>query len=78
MLHIPQRYYIPERIRDSYRPRLEKSGLWNLPVSEAEAPKPFPREKTASVDEGNQHKETFRRTFETEKVCTSWGISSLN
>ena len=25
---IPQRYYVPNRIRESYKPRLEAAGLW--------------------------------------------------
>jgi sorting and assembly machinery component 37 len=31
MLPIPQRYYVPGRIRESYKPRLEAAGLWNPP-----------------------------------------------
>jgi sorting and assembly machinery component 37 len=28
MMPIPQRYYVPNRIRELYKPRLEASGLW--------------------------------------------------
>jgi len=30
MLPIPQRYFVPHRIKDSYKPRLEAAGLWTL------------------------------------------------
>jgi sorting and assembly machinery component 37 len=29
MMPIPQRYYVPNRIRESYRLRLEAAGLWS-------------------------------------------------
>ena len=28
MIPIPQRYYVPNRIREMYKPRLEAAGLW--------------------------------------------------
>ncbi|KAG5354042.1 hypothetical protein C0989_009739 [Termitomyces sp. Mn162] len=42
---IPQRYYIPGRIREMYRPRLESAGLWDLPIKEEEK-KPFKIDKS--------------------------------
>lgn len=30
MMPIPQRYYVPDRIRELYRPRLEAVGLWPI------------------------------------------------
>ena len=27
---VPQRYYVPERIRDAYKPRLEAAELWDV------------------------------------------------
>lgn len=35
MMPIPQRYYVPNRIRELYKPRLEVAGLW---PTETEAP----------------------------------------
>jgi len=35
MMPIPQRYYVPNRIRELYRPRLETVGLW---ATESEVP----------------------------------------
>lgn len=36
MLPFPQQYYVPQRIRDSYKPRLEAAGLWHIKVEEVE------------------------------------------
>ena len=30
MLPVPQRYYIPGRLRDTYKARLEAVGLWDI------------------------------------------------
>lgn len=35
MMPIPQRYYVPNRIRELYKPRLESVGLW---PTESETP----------------------------------------
>ncbi|KAH7929710.1 hypothetical protein BV22DRAFT_1029111 [Leucogyrophana mollusca] len=64
VLPIPQRYYVPGRIRESYRPRLEASGLWNLPGIEQEKKSPFDDKEKKKTDP----KETFARVFEREKV----------
>ena len=34
MFSVPQKYYVPRQITDTYIPRLEVIGLWNLPVEE--------------------------------------------
>ena len=36
MLPIPQRYYVPNRIRESYKPRLQSAELWDPPRPEGE------------------------------------------
>ncbi|KAL5532569.1 hypothetical protein ACEPAF_4343 [Sanghuangporus sanghuang] len=33
---VPQRYYVPDRLRGIYKPRLEATGLWSISVEEAE------------------------------------------
>jgi len=66
MLPIPQRYYVPGRVRDSYRPRLEASGLWALPGIEQEEKKPF-KENIKPREDANKT-EKFLRVFEREKV----------
>ncbi|KAH7913757.1 hypothetical protein BJ138DRAFT_563355 [Hygrophoropsis aurantiaca] len=65
VLPIPQRFYVPQRIRDSHRPRLEAAGLWNLPGIEEEKKSPFERKEKNNDDDP---KETFVRAFEREKV----------
>lgn len=67
MLPLPQRYYVPARIRESYRPRLEAADLWNLPGIEQEVeekPKFGEKEKKKEED----HKEQFKKVFERERV----------
>ncbi|KAF9218227.1 hypothetical protein BS17DRAFT_237243 [Gyrodon lividus] len=61
---IPQKYYVPGRIRETYRPRLEALGLWCLPAVEEEEKSPFSKEEKKQED----HKGTFARVFEREKI----------
>ncbi|KNZ78430.1 Metaxin-1 [Termitomyces sp. J132] len=64
---IPQRYYIPGRIREMYRPRLESAGLWDLPIKEEEK-KPFKIDKSWQK---RQNTKLFQETFGRERVCTN-------
>ena len=75
MLPIPQRYYVPARMRESHRPRLEAVRLWNLPGIEQEDEKPhfWEREKLKEPAEGDR-KERFKRVFEREKVSCENGF----
>lgn len=67
MYGIPQQYYVPRRIRASYKPRLESAGLWTLPQQEEEGKS---ARGTNKLDEVKQEaKQTFTQTFEREKVC---------
>ena len=36
VLSVPQRYYVPGRIRESYKPRLDAAGLWTVHAEEVE------------------------------------------
>jgi len=68
MLPIPQRYYVPARVRESYRPRLEAVQLWNLPgIEQEERPHFWERDKSREPTEKDR-KEEFKRIFEREKV----------
>ncbi|KAF8892459.1 outer mitochondrial membrane transport complex protein-domain-containing protein [Infundibulicybe gibba] len=67
MLPVPQRYYVPGRLRDSYRPRLEASGLWNRPVDDKTSKKSF-QESLKTITKEEDHKETFLHTFERDKI----------
>ncbi|KAG6332673.1 hypothetical protein ID866_6418 [Astraeus odoratus] len=64
VMPVPQRYYVPGRIREAYRPRLEASGLWSLPQVEQEKKSPFAKEEKKRED----HKGVFVRVFEREKI----------
>ncbi|KAH7889393.1 hypothetical protein F5I97DRAFT_1843991 [Phlebopus sp. FC_14] len=72
-MSIPQRYYVPGRIRETYRPRLEASGLWSLPAVQEKSSR-FAKEEKKKED----NKSTFARVFEREKVLekarTSLGL----
>jgi len=65
MYHLPQRYYIPGRIRQSYRARLEAAGLWDLDTVDEEESKPF-RVTRTKKQEGD--KKVFQQAFSREKV----------
>ncbi|KAF7964461.1 hypothetical protein HWV62_7413, partial [Athelia sp. TMB] len=68
LMPLPQRYFVPARIRESHRPRLEAVELWNLPgieQEEAEKSRWF-GEKPKSPPEG-EPREKFKRAFEREK-----------
>lgn len=69
LLPLPQRYFVPARIRESHRSRLEAVELWNLPgieQEEGEKSRWF-GEKPKPPPEG-EPKEKFKRAFEREKV----------
>ncbi|TFK55127.1 hypothetical protein OE88DRAFT_1674733 [Heliocybe sulcata] len=63
MLPVPQRYYVPARIRDIYKPRLEASELWDVPGEEVEEKPKFGEKKK---EEAKEHK--FKQVFQREKV----------
>ncbi|KAG1754632.1 outer mitochondrial membrane transport complex protein-domain-containing protein [Suillus lakei] len=62
MLPIPQRYYVPGRIREMHRPRLEAAGLWTQAASEPEKDSFGKRQKK------NDPKDEYARAFERDKV----------
>src|SRR6266550_2880786 len=64
--HLLQRYYVPTRIREMHRPRLEASGLWSHPEVEKEPKKPFQR--FSLEKEKAENTSVFQQAFEKEKV----------
>ncbi|KAJ7097741.1 hypothetical protein B0H15DRAFT_822415 [Mycena belliarum] len=60
-LPVPQRYYVPGRIRGTHRPRLEAAGLWHQHVLEPSDLLP----SKSSAD----HKEKIAQAFQREKAC---------
>ncbi|KAF8643848.1 hypothetical protein AX16_008865 [Volvariella volvacea WC 439] len=65
MLPVPQRYYVPARIRACYKPRLEAAGLWVTPAPEKPPRKPF---KKKEYEEPESHSRAFKRAFEKDKI----------
>lgn len=68
MMSIPQRYYMPERIRLSYQPRLEVAELWSAVGVEKEEEKEKerfsfrrPTRRNRKAEEKVKYKETVQR-----------------
>jgi len=66
VLPLPQRYYVPQRLRDVHRPRLEASGLWTTSDFEEEEKK-SKAFKVVKPKIGGE-RETHTRIFLREKV----------
>lgn len=70
-LPVPQRYYVPRRIRETYKPKLEAVGLWDPPEDVSspvdDAPKSFAERLKPRKEEMPQGK--FKVKFGREKVC---------
>ncbi|THH17533.1 hypothetical protein EW146_g3295 [Bondarzewia mesenterica] len=68
-MSVPQRYYVPQRVRNLYHKRLEASGLWNLPGEEVEDKE---AEKRAFGQEEKKKEEEpekiFKSAFERQRV----------
>lgn len=62
---IPQSYYVPNRIRSSYVPRLEAAGLWTLLPPEPEPKKLFGQVREGETEPRTQ---TFHRAYERQKI----------
>lgn len=62
ILPIPQRYYVPGRIREMHRPRLEAAGLWTQAAPEPEKDSFGKRQKK------DDPKDKYARAFERDKV----------
>ncbi|KAJ7510071.1 hypothetical protein B0H11DRAFT_1957498 [Mycena galericulata] len=58
-LPVPQRYYVPGRMRDIRRPRLEAAGMWNQHPVES---------KTWPSKSGEDNKQKIAQTFQRDKV----------
>lgn len=67
LLPVPQCYYVPGRIRESHRPRLEAAGLWNLLEVEKQEKKLFRDALKPPKEKIDTH--IIQKAFEREKVC---------
>ena len=65
---MPQRYYLPDRLRETYRSRLEAAGLWSISSEEAEEEK---REKRAKKVTSLAQDSVIQEAFGREKVHRS-------
>lgn len=68
VLPIPQRYYLPNRIRESYQPRLQVAGLWDCAgpeQEEASGKSTFSIKPKAKKDDP---KETYKKAFARAQV----------
>lgn len=71
MLPVPLRYYVPARIRESYRPRLETAELWDTPGLEKEEED----DRMSSLRKDRRKKkeskaQKLKRVFEREKASS--------
>jgi len=71
MFPVPQKYYVPRRIRDAHFPKLEAAGLWSAPIEEKPTEKPFQKDKPVVKKESLKKNSTIAQTFERQKVCSS-------
>lgn len=79
-LPVPQKYYLPGRLRDMYKPRLEAADLMDLADDDgddedgAAAKKASkwmrnPIENAKKEASGDEAPEKVKKTFAREKVC---------
>ncbi len=71
ILPIPQRYFIPQRLRESYRPRLEAALLWSPEAIEQEEEEERQRFSFRKVPKKNKKAAEKRHNLEQEKVGRS-------
>ncbi|CAA7271559.1 unnamed protein product [Cyclocybe aegerita] len=65
---VPQKYFVPRRIRESYMPKLQAAGLWSAVVQEKPREKPFQRDVKPLPKEGLKTNANVAQTFEREKA----------
>ena len=70
MLSVPQRYYVPRRIKESHRPRLAAVGLWQI-ASAPEEPEKHDDVRKRRREEDTER--TVKRAFDQAKVCFAFG-----
>lgn len=68
MFPIPQKYYVPGRMRDAYFHRLVAAGLWKQTTEEKPAESPFPRDAKPLEKTRLKNVPTLSRAFDREKV----------
>ncbi|KAF8637355.1 hypothetical protein AX17_002854 [Amanita inopinata Kibby_2008] len=66
MFPFPQRHFVPLRVQELYRPRLQVAGMWRIPEVEMEARQPF--NKVSREAEKAANTNAILQAFEKEKV----------
>jgi len=65
---VPQKYYVPRRIRATYIPRLEAVGLWNSSVEENTRENPFQNQQKSLPVKNLKSNATVSLAFQRERV----------
>jgi sorting and assembly machinery component 37 len=82
MFPIPQKYYVPGRMRNAYFQRLVAAGLWKETTEEKPSESPFPRDAKPLEETKLKNVSTLSRAFDREKVqviqATSIAILTLD
>ena len=73
---IPQSYYVPHRICQAYKARLEANGLWTVPVSGEDSEVEKPKRFGERVTEKDDPKQAYKSAFQRERVSRPSGCSS--
>ncbi len=74
ILPVPQKYYLPDRIRLSHQPRLEAAELWNVSAIEQEEKaekERFSFRRPMKKNRKAEEKARFKETLERNKVCAT-------
>jgi len=67
---VPQRYFVPQRIRQDYYFRLSASGMTSIPFEvEGKPDEPFRKGPNPKVQKGIKKDDKIIKAFEREKVC---------
>ncbi|KAH8107016.1 hypothetical protein BXZ70DRAFT_1003899 [Cristinia sonorae] len=70
VLPVPQRYYVPARLRKTHQPRLEAAGIWHIHDQHLQDDRASPFEKLARKKDAKEKKENAKRVFEKEQVLS--------
>lgn len=68
MMPIPQRYYVPNRVRELYKPRLENVGLWPTESEGSSEKSNFGASLLGKPPPAKDPKEIARNAFALEQV----------
>jgi hypothetical protein len=78
VLPAPQKYYVPDRLRLSHKPRLEAGELWNLSGLEQEkraAEERFSFHMASKKNKKARENAKSKEKLERNKVCRLWFVS---